>query len=419
MNYCKVCRFIMKKILIIHTNYQNLGGEDTAVTAEENFLSQYYDVRTLRFQNNVDSIFKQAIYFLTNNNKESIKILQEEIDNFNPDIAYVHNTWFKASIGIFKILNRNNIKTFLKLHNFRYHCTKSFFSSNHLSNSKLISKNQDTGDIFCLACGSSNKSLGFFNKYYSDSYIKSFLINLYGIKYLNYLKTSDVKLFVLTNFHKEFLLDNGINEDRIIVFPNYISRGQKKKNINLGDNQYIVYAGRISKEKGLNELISAFLEANDKNFDLKIIGNGPLLKSLEEKYRGSDYSEIEFLGELKNDKVLDIISGSKGVVTSTKLLEGQPMLLCEASILGIPAIFPNSGGISEFFPKDYKLSFEQFNYEQLKSKIKMLINNKNITSKSGINNQNQENLGDKNKKFIQEYLDKKRLLMLFEECLNG
>tara|TARA_Y100000741_G_scaffold362789_1_gene349459 strand:- start:2222 stop:3451 length:1230 start_codon:yes stop_codon:yes gene_type:complete len=409
----------MKKILIIHTNYQNLGGEDTAVISEQNFLSQYYDVRTLRFQNNVDSIYKQAIYFLTNNNKESMKILQEEIDNFNPDIAYVHNTWFKASIGIFKILNQNNIKTFLKLHNFRYHCTKSFFSSNHLSNSKLISKNLDTDNIFCLACGSSKKSLGFFNKYYSDSYIKSFLINLYGIKYLNYLKMSDVKLFVLTNFHKEFLLDNGINEDRVIVFPNYLSKAKKKKNINLGDNEYIVYAGRISKEKGLNELISSFLEANEKNYHLKIIGNGPLLKSLKEKYQGSEYSEIEFLGELRNDKVLDIISGSKGVVTSTKLLEGQPMLLCEASIMGIPAIFPKSGGISEFFPKDYKLSFEQFNYEQLESKIKILTSNQNITSKSDVNNQNQENLGDKNKEYIQGYLDKKRLIMLFEECVNG
>ena len=35
----------------------------------------------------------------------------------------------------------------------------------------------------------------------------------------------------------------------------------------------------------------------------------------------------------------------------------------EASLLGIPSIFPDTGGIKEFFPKEYELKFEQFNYD--------------------------------------------------------
>ena len=40
---------------------------------------------------------------------------------------------------------------------------------------------------------------------------------------------------------------------------------------------YIVYAGRVSKEKGLEELIDSFINSNSEML-LKIIGDGPLLK---------------------------------------------------------------------------------------------------------------------------------------------
>ena len=56
---------------------------------------------------------------------------------------------------------------------------------------------------------------------------------------------------------------------------------------------------------------------------------------------------------MDNKKVLNEIKDAKAIVTATKLLEGQPTLLCEASSLGIPSIFPRTGGISEFFPQSY------------------------------------------------------------------
>lgn len=408
----------MKKILIIHTNYQNLGGEDTAVENEKYFLSQYYDVKTLYFQNDIQSFFSQAVAFLTNKNRQSMRVLQSEIDKFNPDLAYVHNTWFKGSLGIFDVLKKNNIKIFLKLHNFRYHCTKSFFSSNHLSNKNLTSPKSDQNTIYCLACGSNSESLGFFNKYYSTSYIKSFLVNLYGKKYFEYLKKSNIKIFVLTNFHRKYLLEIGVQEKRVVIFPNYQPKLQNSDENSSKSDNYLVYAGRVSEEKGVRKLIESFLEAETRNFHLKIIGNGPILQVLKEKYKNLEYPRIDFLGEIENHKVLDIIKNSKGVITSTKLLEGQPMLLCEASILGVPSIFPKSGGISEFFPKNYDLSFEQFNYNQLRSKINYLTSGENFSNQKVVDIKNKKSIGDRNKEYIEKYLDKNKLQISFEEYLN-
>ena len=113
--------------------------------------------------------------------------------------------------------------------------------------------------------------------------------------------------------------------------------------------------------------------------NLKIIGEGPIRKKLEEANKSSN---IEFLGYLNQDITLDLIKNSRATITVTKMYEGQPRLLCEASSLGVPSIFPETGGISEYFPEDYPLSFEQFNNEDLINKIKLLSNDEIINGES-------------------------------------
>ncbi len=381
----------MQKILVIHNKYRNIGGEDIAVENEIAMLNEFYEVKVLYFNNKIDNFLSQIASFLTNSNKKSNLILEEELKLFKPDFAYVHNTWFKASIGIFKILEDHNIKTILKLHNFRYYCTKSFFTKNHLNDLK-----------FCNACGLSKKELGIFNKYFNESYLKSFFVNNYGRKYFEIIKTKNIKLLVLTKFHKLFMEELGIASEKIKIFPNYLNIENEKDY--QSKKGYIVYAGRISKEKGVEEVINAFIKAETVNLKLKIIGDGPELFNLKEKYK---LKNISFAGELNNKEVLNIIKESKAVITGTKLFEGQPTLLCEASILGVPSVFPRVGGILEFFPNDYKLSYEGHNYDDLIKKIKFIDSS---------DESNRE--GEKAKKYIQKYLNKTELFFKFEEVLN-
>ena len=76
--------------------------------------------------------------------------------------------------------------------------------------------------------------------------------------------------------------------------------------------------------------------------------------------------------------------------------------MCEASLLGVPSVFPLTGGIEEYFPKNYKLSFEQFNYEDLTKKLTLIENHDFITQ-----------IGEDNKKFITEYLNEEKLINNF------
>ena len=56
------------------------------------------------------------------------------------------------------------------------------------------------------------------------------------------------------------------------------------------------------------------------------------------------------------------------------MFEGQPRLISEASAFGVPSIYPSFGGLDEYFPDNYKLSFKQFDYSDLVKKIIFLQN---------------------------------------------
>ena len=380
----------MRKILIIHNAYRNIGGEDVAVQNEVNFLKKNYEVRELYFDNSINpsNFFSQTISFFLNANRKSLKLTEKAINEFQPDLAYVHNTWFKASVAIFKLLKKKNIKTVIKIHNFRYSCTKSYLIRKHL-------KNEET----CLACGLQYQKLRIFNKYFEDSYLKSFFIILYGRSYFKVIKDDFFKLFVLTKFHKEYLSDLGISEEKVFILPNTIQINNKLQS--KSTERYLLYAGRISAEKGVDELINTFTRISDKDLKLKIIGDGPILRKIKNKYKNTS---VEFLGEIPNNKVIKLIEQATAIVTATKLFEGQPTLLCEASSLGIPSIFPDTGGVKEFFPEKYQLSYEQFNFDNLEEKL-ALINDKDLMSK----------IGNANKKYLNNYLDSDRLLKIFQE----
>ena len=138
---------------------------------------------------------------------------------------------------------------------------------------------------------------------------------------------------------------------------------------------------------------------------MKIIGTGPKLEILQKKYNNNN--NLRIVGFLDNKEVIKEIQKSIAVVSATKLFEGQPTILCEASLNSIPVIFPDTGGIKEFLPKNYQFLFEQYNYNNLQTVMKKIIN-------SDI-----EKIGNENKEFIAGLLNKDNLLNTFTKAINN
>ncbi len=350
----------MKKILVINTKYKKFGGEDSNFVEEIKFLKKFYNVDYLNFDNSEKLNIYDVIGFFTLSNPSINKVLKLKLKSFKPDVVYVHNTWFKANLGIFNILIKENVEVILKIHNFRFACTDTFRASKHFN-----------GQEFCYKCGNKNKSLIGFNKYFENSYIKSFFVNLYGKKYINILRKYNLKIIALNEFSKNYLIKKGVNKSK--VFTNYNSFEISKNNSYSADSEYVVYAGSLVEQKGVQELLESWKESKI-NLKLLVIGTG----QLENKILNNNPSKnIEFLGFLKNEKVIDLIKSSRAVITATKIFEGQPRLISEASAYGVPSIYPSFGGLDEYFPENYKLSFKQFDYQDL-VEIILLLQNKQL-----------------------------------------
>lgn len=383
----------MKKVLVVNTSYRIFGGEDSSFIDEILFLKKFFEVEILSF-NNVDRIdIFDFISFITTVNFKSNHLLKKKIVNFDPDLIYVHNTWFKAGLGIFKILKKSNKSIVLKLHNFRFDCTNTFFLKKHLKN-----------NLVCFKCGIEKTKFQIFNKYYPESFLKSIAVNLYGKRFNKILMNyKNLKVVVLTKYQKKYLLDLGISSKRLHVIENPLNLDIKMPKMDQNKN-YFVYAGRIEKNKGLIELLETWKSKN-RNFELYIIGSG----NFENQIRTLTKSvkNIQVFGQLEHEKVLYYIKNSVGVVTATKMYEGQPRIFNEAAALGVPVIFPNFGGMPEFFPEDYPLVFEQFNYEDFSNKLD-LIENKIVT----------KDLSNVIQNFIFEKLNEEKLKEKFFELLK-
>lgn len=348
----------MKNILLIHSMYQIFGGEDSNLDDEIRLLERKFNVEKLIFKNSDRLNLVDYLSFFLNFNFASNKILKNKLNNWNVDLVYVHNSWFKSNLGIFKILKKRKIDTIVKIHNFRYFCALSFFSNKHALKNKT-----------CNACGFVGKGSFRFNKYYSDSFLKSIFVIWHNKKYLKILKSNEVKVLAISNIHIENLLKVGIESKNIYKYLNPIKKINKIKKPYNPNSDYVVYAGRLSESKGINELINVWNRLNDKDLKLHIVGK---LDSKLINIKDIEKHNIFFLGEKSHDKALEIIKNARALITLTKMYEGQPRVLCEASIMGVPSIFPDFGSMSDFFPKKYFFKFKQFDYEDLNLKLKSL-----------------------------------------------
>lgn len=356
----------MQKVLLIHNNYQITGGEDTNIIDEVKMLEKNFIVETLIFSNKKRFDIYDLSSFILGFNIKSDKIIKKKLYEFNPDFVYIHNVWYKISFGIFNILKKNKIKTIVKIHNFRYECSQSWLIKNHIK-----------PEAICNACSNTRLKFQLFNKYFSESYLKSILSIIFSKRFLKILINNPIKVLVISNFHKKKIILNGVNSEKVELFNNPLNFDLQNTTKYNPDSDYLVYAGRISSSKGVEELINSYLASNLKEINLKIIGDGELLSELKEKYHSD---KIIFLGNKSLRETYKEISQARAVVSATKMFEGQPRLLTEASSMKIPSIYPSFGSMDEFFPKDYELSFEQFNYLSLTEKLN-LIEDKTLLNK--------------------------------------
>jgi glycosyltransferase involved in cell wall biosynthesis len=153
---------------------------------------------------------------------------------------------------------------------------------------------------------------------------------------------------------KDELVEKGINEKKIKVYPRGIDieKFSPEKRNGFFTNRIknkecikILYVGRISKEKNLHLLASAFkqLSKSHNNIYLVIVGSGPYLSEMKRTMQGFP---CLFTGYLQGDDLTGVYASSDiFVFPSTTDTFGNVVLEAQAS--GIPVIVTDQGGPKE------------------------------------------------------------------------
>lgn len=147
-----------------------------------------------------------------------------------------------------------------------------------------------------------------------------------------------------SNFFKNIIESSSLIHSKVFHLCNPCLKKPIDK-INLNPKNYFLYFGRLSKEKGIDILISSFINV-DK--ELYVVGRGPEEDSLRKLSIDLNISnKIKFLGFKSGKDLDDLIYNSIAVVLPSQRYENGPYSAIEALSMGKPLIVSEYGGLPE------------------------------------------------------------------------
>ena len=355
------------KILQVNNVHHIRGGADKIYFNTANVLEEYghksiffstKDERTIKDENDYlfpDNINRRQLSlsgkiqatpkFLYNKNAyHKIKLILEKE---KPDIAHIHLFMGGLTSSILKALKENKIPVVHTVHDYRLICPAYLFTD---GKNKVCEKCKDGFYLHCIFNRCSENNLTQSAMLTIDAYYRKYLVNP-----INYIDRFIFSSFFCLNKHKEF---NSLYNSKAEVLYNFTPNiNDIKPSFNRG--KFILFFGRLSREKGIQTLIEAAMSANIK---LKIVGTGPLM-DLQFKHQND---QIEFLG-FKNEKDLwDIIQNASFIIVPSEWYENNPLSILEAYANGKPVIGASIGGIPEIIDEgNTGFIFESGNKQQL------------------------------------------------------
>lgn len=177
------------------------------------------------------------------------------------------------------------------------------------------------------------------------------------------------KIVFYSDFAKEQGLEIGIPENLTkVIYPGVEYKDWKKGR----KEGYVLFVGRLAKQKGLDNLIKVAKELPNVHF--KFVGSG----EEEERLKSIAPKNVEFVGFKKGGELAELYSKAS-VFCLPSLAETFGIVILEAMVSGCAVI--------STVPLPYEgIKVEYGNLKQLKDAIKYLVENPRLTKIMGAKN---------------------------------
>ncbi|MDU5713716.1 MAG: glycosyltransferase family 4 protein [Citrobacter freundii] len=353
------------KVLLVNKFFFIKGGAETVYFQERDMLKQA-GVQVIDFSMHHDNNFPSdyADYFVSNvdYHKES-----NLLGGIKTAVNFIHNSQACKKMLALLEKERPDIvhfhKTVLTAHDYKIVCP----SYSMLRDGKV-----------CDSCITGTVFNAFRYRCQEGSASKSLLLSLEATWQYIAQNYQALDVIISPSVFLRGILLRTLPNSRIDVIVNGVDDSRPQAEVS--DEGYMLYFGRLSREKGVATLLAAHKKMQN-SAPLKVVGHGPLHDELAAKY-----PDVEFLGYVQQGEALDkLIKHARAVILPSECYENCSMAILEAMSLGKPVIGSRIGGIPEQIRDGIEgILFEPGNAQELANAMDVLAGSQEKARNMGL-----------------------------------
>jgi len=348
-------------VLVIHNRYQQAGGEDAVVRAEVELLRtaghrvlQY--VRDNSVIANYPPLRKAALFLSTTWDRHAYAAIRALLQKERPDIAHCHNLLPLVSPAAYYACKSAGVPVVQTLHNYRLFCS----AGTRFLQGRVCEKcNRAVGRAVRRGC-------------YRNSQLQTAAVALMlrAHRWCGTWSHAVDAYLAPSRFCRDYFVCAGLPQAKVHLKPNFLARDPGRQT---GRGQYALFAGRLSPEKGVLEMIEVWRRL--PHIPLVIAGDGPLYNDARCLVERSASRHIKLLGHLDPQQALAQMKGARFLLFPSLWYEPFGMGLIEAAACGVPSIASRIGAIPEIVVENQTgLPFDPQNFNQLADKAEWAWN---------------------------------------------
>lgn len=329
------------------------------------YFPEFTDLRGLKKSESFKYLFK-VLY-----NNEAARNLSRLIDEIEPDIVHFNTINYHLTPSVLMACAKKKVPMVMTLHDVRLSCPNGLM---------VMSDGNFCKDALCV---SGNPLHGFIRKCKRNSLRLSFMVTLEFMLNKAFGFYKNVNHFIAPS---QAVLDitakYGVPENKLSHISNFQVDSFFDDPPNFTNKGYLLYSGRIVREKGIFHLVEAMKQLPDIN--LHVMGYGPDSEQLEEKLKNENIQNVKILGFKHQQDLKDEYLNCIATVVPSNCYENCSYSIIEAFISGKPVIGSRIGAIPELV-EDGKtgFNFEQGNVDDLVQKVKQLLDSPDLTIEMG------------------------------------
>lgn len=353
------------KLLFIHNDYYRPSGEEHAVESLETLLTEHsHEVIWYRrgsYELNNIFIGNLRALFLSLNNPKAVEDIRRILIEQKPDMVQVQNLYPLISPRVLKTVKAEGVPIVMRCPNYRLFCPTGLF--------------YDSSGNICEKCTGMGHELWCMRKNCMMSRSKSiaYAIRNYAARVTDVFRKYVDEFIVQSEFQKKKFIELGISERKISILPGLVP---EIKVTSRKVPEYISFVGRVSREKGIDD----FLSAAHRLPELRFAVAGEIPEGFNPDLNPGN---VKWLGFLKGQDLDELYARSQMIVVPSRWYEGFPNVVTRAMVHSVPVVTTNIGVFPEIVGNECGLTYTPGDIREMVDRISRIANDKEMSERMG------------------------------------